>query len=54
MRAYNGLVLLEVNNLAGFDEADAVRKGAAQIPHTIVETTKKHNNSPYAALRALF
>ena len=33
MRAYNGLVLLEVNNLAGSEEADAVRKGAAQIPH---------------------
>ena len=29
MRAYNGLVLLEVNNLAGFEEAEAVRKGAS-------------------------
>ena len=36
MRAYNGLVLLEVNNLAGFEEAEAVRKGAAQIPHTLL------------------
>ena len=36
MRAYNGLVLLEVNNLAGSEEADAVRKGAAQIPHTLL------------------
>ena len=35
-RAYNGLVLLEVNNLAGFEEAEAVRKGAAQIPQTIL------------------
>ena len=31
-----GLVLLEVNNLAGFEEAEAVRKGAAQIPHTLL------------------
>ena len=38
IRAYNGLVLLEVNNLAGFDEAEAVRKGAAQIPHTLLRT----------------
>ena len=36
IRAYNGLVLLEVNNLAGPEEADAVRKGAAQIPHTLL------------------
>ena len=36
MRAYNGLVLLEVNNLAGFDEAEAVRKGAGQIPQTLL------------------
>ena len=36
MKAYNGLVLLEVNNLAGSEEADAVRKGAAQIPHTLL------------------
>jgi len=35
-RAYNGLVLLEVNNLAGREEAEAVRKGAAQIPHTLL------------------
>ncbi|MBQ7512817.1 MAG: hypothetical protein IJS95_00330, partial [Prevotella sp.] len=35
-RAYNGMVLLEVNNLAGFEEAEAVRKGAAQIPQTIL------------------
>ena len=36
MRAYNGLVLLEVNNLAGFEEAESVRKGAAQIPQTLL------------------
>ncbi len=35
-KAYNGMVLLEVNNLAAFDEADAVRKGASQIPHTLL------------------
>jgi hypothetical protein len=36
MKAYNGLVLLEVNNLASFDEAEAVRRGASQIPHTLL------------------
>ena len=36
MRAYNGLVLLEVNNLAGPDEAVAVRKGASRIPQTML------------------
>ncbi len=36
VRSYNGLVLLEVNNLAGHEEAEAVRKGAAQIPHTLL------------------
>ena len=35
-KAYNGLVLLEVNNLAGFEEAEAVRKGAGQIPYTLL------------------
>ena len=35
-KAYNGLVLLEVNNLAGFEEAEAVRRGAAQIPQTLL------------------
>jgi len=36
MRQYNGLVLLEVNNLSGTEEAEAVRKGAAQIPQTMM------------------
>ena len=36
VRSYNGLVLLEVNNLAGREEAEAVRKKAAQIPHTLL------------------
>lgn len=35
-RGYNGLVLLEVNNLTGFDEADAIRKGAGEVPQTMV------------------
>ena len=35
-KAYNGLVLLEVNNLAGIDEARAVRNGAGQIPYTLL------------------
>ena len=34
--AYNGLVLLEVNNLSSFDEAEAVRKGASLIPQTML------------------
>ena len=36
MRSYNGLVLLEVNNLAAFEEAEAVRQGASQIPQTML------------------
>ncbi|MBQ7462290.1 MAG: hypothetical protein IJS63_08560 [Bacteroidaceae bacterium] len=36
MTAYNGLVLLEVNNLGSFDEADAVRKSASLIPQTML------------------
>ncbi len=35
-RGYTGLVLLEVNNLASQDEADAVRKGAAEMPQTLM------------------
>ncbi|MBP3768217.1 MAG: hypothetical protein J6I31_08070 [Prevotella sp.] len=31
---YTGLVLLEVNNLPGYDEADAIRRGAAEMPQT--------------------
>ena len=33
---YNALVLLEVNNLASYDEADAVRRGCALMPHTLL------------------
>jgi hypothetical protein len=36
MQTYNGLVLLEVNNLSSFDEAEAVRKCASLIPQTMV------------------
>ena len=36
MMAYNGLVLLEVNNLGSFDEAQAVRKSASLIPQTML------------------
>ena len=36
VRQYNGLVLLEVNNLAGYEEAEAVRDGAAQVPQTLL------------------
>ena len=35
-RGYTGLVLLEVNNLTSHDEADAVRKGAAEMPQTLM------------------
>ena len=33
---YTGLVLLEVNNLPGGDEAAAVRNGAAEMPQTLM------------------
>lgn len=36
MKAYNGLVLLEVNNLGSSDEAEAVRKSAGLIPQTML------------------
>ena len=36
VRSYNGLVLLEVNNLAGYEEAEAVRNGAMVIPQTML------------------
>ena len=36
MKAYNGLVLLEVNNLASFEEARAVMKSAGMIPQTML------------------
>ena len=35
-RGYTGLVLLEVNNLTGLDEAEAVRKGAGEVPQTLM------------------
>ena len=35
-RAYTGLVLLEVNNLTGSDEAAAVRRGAGEMPQTLM------------------
>lgn len=34
--AYTGLVLLEVNNLTGYDEADAIRRGAGEVPQTLL------------------
>ena len=36
IRDYSGLVLLEVNNLTGQDEAEAVRRGAAEMPQTLL------------------
>ena len=36
VRGYTGLVLLEVNNLTGQDEASAVRRGAAEMPQTLM------------------
>ena len=35
-KQYNGLVLLEVNNLTGHDEAAAVRRGASDMPQTLM------------------
>jgi len=35
-RGYTGLVLLEVNNLASYDEAEAVRRGAGEMPQTLI------------------
>lgn len=35
-RGYTGLVLLEVNNLASYDEADVIRRGAGDVPQTLV------------------
>lgn len=35
-RGYTGLVLLEVNNLTGQDEAAAVRRGAGEMPQTLM------------------
>ncbi len=35
-KQYNGLVLLEVNNLTGHDEASAVRRGASEMPQTLM------------------
>ena len=35
-KAYTSLVLLEVNNLTGRDEAEAVRRGAAEMPQTLM------------------
>ena len=35
-KSYNGLVLLEVNNLVSYDEAVAIRQGAALMPQTLL------------------
>ena len=36
VKDYTGLVLLEVNNLTGPEEAGAVRRGAAEMPQTLM------------------
>ena len=36
MNAYNGLVVLEVNNLAGYDEAIALRDEVGRLPYTLM------------------
>ena len=36
VKGYTGLVLLEVNNLTGSNEAEAVRRGAAEMPQTLM------------------
>ncbi len=35
-RGYTGLVLIEVNNLTGYEEAAAIRKGAGEVPQTLL------------------
>ena len=35
-RGYTGLVLLEVNHLQSYEEAAAIRTGAAQMPQTLL------------------
>ena len=35
-RGYNALALLEVNNLTGYDEAAAIRRGAGEMPQTLL------------------
>ena len=35
-KGYTGLVLLEVNNLTSYDEAVAIRQGAAMMPQTLL------------------
>ena len=35
-KGYNALVLLEINNLTGYDEAAAVRTGAGEMPQTLL------------------
>ena len=39
VKGYSGLVLLEVNNLPGIDEAQAVCRGAAEMPQTVMAFT---------------
>ena len=36
VKDYTGLVLLEVNNLTGSNEAEAVKRGAAEMPQTLL------------------
>ncbi len=39
IKSYTGMVLLEVNNLPGLEEAEAVRRGAAEMPQTMLAFT---------------
>ena len=39
IKSYTGMVLLEVNNLPGLEEAEAVRRGAAEMPQTMIAFT---------------
>jgi hypothetical protein len=60
IKTYNGLVLLEVNNLAGVAEAELVKQQAALLPQTFAAHQTKLNfthppspPSPFARI-ALF
>ena len=47
IKTYNGLILLEVNNLAGVAEAELVKQQAALLPHLCrllwLQRTKRQN-----------
>ena len=53
-RGYTGLVLLEVDNLTGQDEAAAVRRGAAEMPQTLMAFVGAEGSSVKIVCRGEF